>query len=168
LADYNRRIESLLRPGVAKAIKSANSVKSQQEKEAKQAKQKRKQGLVEPEVEAEPEVQKRKGVHDVNDPAKEFKTVQRRRLNDVVQAPPVLDHLKKGMGSGGKKKNVGGETSAWKATGRLPVNAGQERILAQERERVVKAYREIKAGREKQRAEQRAATGQAEVGQVEV
>jgi hypothetical protein len=33
---------------------------------------------------------------------------------------------------------------------------------------VVKAYREIKAGREKQRAEQRAATGQAEVGQVEV
>jgi len=164
LADYNRRIESLMRPGVSKAIKSANSVLTQQVKEAKEAKQKRKQPVEE--VEEEVVEKKRKGVHDVNDAPKEFKTVQRRRLNDVAQAPPMLEHLKKGMGSGGKKKIVGGETSAWKATGRLPVNAGQERLLAQERERVVKAYREIKAGREKQRAEQRAALGQPEVGKV--
>jgi hypothetical protein len=158
ISDYNRRIESLLRPGVAKAIKSANSLKSSREKEAKEAKLKRKQSQgvkeVEPEVE---QVKKRPGVHDVNDPAKEFRTVSSRRLNDIVQAPPMLDHLRKGMGPGGKKKGTGGETSAWKATGRLPVNVGQERLLNQERERVVKAYREIKAEREKERAKVREA-----------
>jgi hypothetical protein len=147
ISDYNRRIESLLRPGVAKAIKSANSLKSSREKEAKQAKQKRKEG-----------------VHDVNDPAKEFRTVSSRRLNDIVQAPPMLDHLRKGMGPGGKKKGTGGETSAWKATGRLPVNVGQERLLNQERERVVKAYREIKAEREKERAKVREGAKAAEQG----
>jgi hypothetical protein len=70
----------------------------------------------------------------------------------------MLDHLKKGMGPGGKKKGTGGETSAWKATGRLPVNVGQERLLNQERDRVVKAYREIKAEREKERAKVREAS----------
>ena len=157
ISDYNRRIESLLRPGVAKAIKSANSLKSSREKEAKQAKQKRKESQGVPEPEPEVEVKKRPGVHDVNDPAKEFRTVSSRRLNDIVQAPPMLDHLRKGMGPGGKKKGTGGETSAWKATGRLPVNVGQERLLNKERDRVVKAYREIKAEREKARAEARAA-----------
>lgn len=157
ISDYNRRVESLLRPGVAKAIKSANSLKSSREKEAKQEKQKRReaQGVPEPIPQAEVAVKKRPGVHDVNDPAKEFRTVSSRRLNDIVQAPPMLDHLRKGMGPGGKKKGTGGETSAWKATGRLPVNVGQERLLNQERERVVKAYREIKAEREKERAKVR-------------
>ena len=157
ISDYNRRIESLLRPGVAKAIKSANSLKSSREKEAKVAKQQRKSAQGVPEPEPEVEVEKRPGVHDVSDPAKEFRTVSSRRLNDIVQAPPMLDHLKKGMGPGGKKKGTGGETSAWKATGRLPVNVGQERLLNQERERVVKAYREIKAEREKERAKVREA-----------
>jgi hypothetical protein len=158
ISDYNRRIESLLRPGVAKAIKSANSLKSQREKEAKDAKKNRKamQG-VPVVVEEKEEPKKRPGVHDVNDPAKEFRTITSRRLNDIVQAPPMLDHLRKGMGPGGKKKGTGGETSAWKATGRLPVNVGQERLLNKERDRVVKAYREIKAEREKVRAEARAA-----------
>jgi len=164
ISDYNRRIESLLRPGVAKAIKSANSLKSSREKEAKQAKQKRKEGQGIPEPEPEVEVKKRPGVHDVNDPAKEFRTVSSRRLNDIVQAPPMLDHLRKGMGPGGKKKGTGGETSAWKATGRLPVNVGQERLLNQERERVVKAYREIKAEREKERAKVREGAKSADQG----
>lgn len=166
ISDYNRRIESLLRPGVAKAIKSANSLKSSREKEAKAAKLQRKQsqGVKEVEPEVVEEVKKRPGVHDVNDPAKEFRTVSSRRLNDIVQAPPMLDHLRKGMGPGGKKKGTGGETSAWKATGRLPVNVGQERLLNQERERVVKAYREIKAEREKERAKVREA--QAKDGKV--
>jgi len=157
ISDYNRRIESLLRPGVAKAIKSANSLKSQREKEAKDAKKERKAMQGVPVVVEEKEEPKRKGVHDVSDPAKEFRTVSSRRLNDIVQAPPMLDHLRKGMGPGGKKKGTGGETSAWKATGRLPVNVGQERLLNKERDRVVKAYREIKAEREKARAEARAA-----------
>ena len=185
MGDYNRRIESLLRPGVAKAIKSANSVRTQQVRDAKEAKQRRKQGIPDPALATtkdkatdsdaksksttkpgdEKEKSNKSGgggggggkVHDVSDPAKEFKSTERRRLNDIVQAPPMLAHLKKGMGPGGKKKNSGGETSAWKATGRTPLNAGQERILNAERERVVKAYREIKAERELKRAAARAA-----------
>jgi hypothetical protein len=159
ISDYNRRIESLLRPGVAKAIKSANSLKSSREKEAKDLKKQRKEMQGKPAVVEEPVVvkERRPGVHDVSDPAKEFRTVSSRRLNDIVQAPPMLDHLKKGMGPGGKKKNKGGETSAWKATGRLPVNVGQERLLNAERDRVVKAYREIKAAREVERAKVREA-----------
>ena len=180
LGDYNRRIESLLRPGVSKAIKSAQSVRTQQVRDAKEAKQRRKQGIPDPALakdtptsantdvkpgakgkatdESDDKPKNRGGkVHDVSDPAKEFKSTERRRLNDIVQAPPMLAHLKKGMGPGGKKKASGGETSAWKATGRTPLNAGQVRILNAERERVVKAYREIKAEREVKRAAARAA-----------
>lgn len=167
LADYNRRIESLLRPGVAKAIKSANTVRSQQERNAKEAKKLRKKGVADPasveqtDGETDGTQKRRSGVHDVSDPAKEFKTTERRRLNDIVQAPPILPHLKKGLGPGGKKKVGGGETSAWKATGRMPLNLGQERLLNAERERVVKAYREIKAEREQKRAAARLAESQA-------
>lgn len=68
----------------------------------------------------------------------EFATLsQRRSVNDVVQAPPQLPGLKR---SGLKKP----ATSAFSATGRTPLNPGQKRLMEEERERVIKRYREMK------------------------
>lgn len=68
----------------------------------------------------------------------EFETLsQRRSVNDVVQAPPRLPMLKK---SGAKKP----PPSAFSATGRVPLNAGQQRLMEEERTRVIQRYRELK------------------------
>ena len=79
----------------------------------------------------------------------EFETLdQRRRVNDVVQAPPQLPGLKR---SGLKKP----ATSAFSATGRTPLNPGQKRLMEEERDRVIQRYREMKEAKLQQRQTER-------------
>lgn len=67
----------------------------------------------------------------------EFDTLPARKsLNDIVQAPPSLPGLKRL-----KNAKVG---SAFSANGRTPLNAGQKRLMEEERERVIARYRELK------------------------
>ena len=74
----------------------------------------------------------------------EFETLPvRRGITDVVQAPPArLPSLKR------LPKQTGG---AFSATGRTPLNAGQKRLMEEERERVIKRYREMKEEKLQQR-----------------
>nr|XP_019012318.1 uncharacterized protein I206_03165 [Kwoniella pini CBS 10737]OCF51099.1 hypothetical protein I206_03165 [Kwoniella pini CBS 10737] len=86
-------------------------------------------------------------------PIKEFKELEKpRRLNDIVQEPPQLPHLRK---SSTKIKSNTSSKERYEAVGKnsdkIPLNAGQKRILDEERERVVKMYRELKAKKEEER-----------------
>ena len=137
-------MESVLRPGVSKAIKEAKSVIEAQDR-SKKTKGKGRDTSDDGNNDAGGDAgsdndgvpsrrgQKRK---------QEFDTAPtHKRLNDIAQAPPTLLHLKKGPQKA---------TSVWgaKGQGMSGLSAGQERILAEERERVVKRYREMKAERE--------------------
>jgi hypothetical protein len=173
LGAYNRRIEALLRPGVSKAIKDANSVRTAQEREEREAKQRRIRKAQGKEVnspdeeggDGEGRAGGRKGTGK-DDGANEWKFEDRpivilpekvapRRLNDIVQAPPSLPKLKAapskvgawnvGVGAGG------GSGGSGLGVGRTPLNAGQARLLQIERERVIKQYRDMKAARETER-----------------
>ena len=190
LAEYNRRVESILRPSVSHAIKSANAVKAAQERQVRMAKaekkrkargehiddhdsevdggdgegngagggRKRNKGNTGNAGNAGPSNGHIDGKQTNKDNGSfEFAPIPApRRLNDIVQAPPSLPHLRlstknkpttSGGSGGGEKGNNRG--SAWKAqgTGRA-LSAAQERILGEERERVIKRYREMKAERE--------------------
>ncbi|BEJ05652.1 hypothetical protein CcaverHIS641_0301740 [Cutaneotrichosporon cavernicola] len=139
LGEYNRRVEALLRDGVSGAIKKAEAAKgaaksvAEEEKKARIAKA---QGKKEAEKKEEGEVR-------FNKPEKAFKEVERRRLNDIVQAPPSLPRLR--MADKAQKK-------AGTKSERNPLNAGQRRIMEAERERVVALYRDMKAKKEAERA----------------
>ncbi|WVQ94702.1 hypothetical protein IAU59_001782 [Kwoniella sp. CBS 9459] len=88
-------------------------------------------------------------------PAKEFASMPApRRLNDVVQAPPQLPHLRRSgtQPSSTKSKEA---YAAVGNSGRNPLNAGQRRILEEERERVVKLYREMKEKKEAEREKEK-------------
>ncbi|GAA5939465.1 hypothetical protein JCM3775_001722 [Rhodotorula graminis] len=102
----------------------------------------------------------------------EFETVsQRRRIGDVVQAPPTLaDPARRGLmhkvlGPGGaaacgttsegpgvvRLKGAGagkGGVEAPVGSSRLPINPAMKALLDQERERAVRMYRELKEKRE--------------------
>ncbi|GAA5856026.1 hypothetical protein JCM9279_003380 [Rhodotorula babjevae] len=105
----------------------------------------------------------------------EFETVsQRRRIGDVVQAPPTLaDPARRGLmhkvlgpggaaacgttsegpgvvrGASGKGKGKGkGGIEAPVGSSRLPINPAMKALLDQERERAVRMYRELKEKRE--------------------
>ncbi|WWD16861.1 hypothetical protein CI109_101293 [Kwoniella shandongensis] len=87
---------------------------------------------------------------------KSFKPIEApRRLNDIVQAPPSLPHLRK-LGQE-KKVGKGVYGAVGKGSGKDPLNAGQRRILEEERERVVKMYRDMKAAREEAKVEEKGA-----------
>lgn len=139
LGEYNRRIEALLRPSVGGAIKKAEAARGaakkqgEDEKKARVAKAQGKTGVEKEEVETEVRF---------NKPEKSFAQKERRRLNDVAQAPPSLPRLR--MAEKPEKKA--------KRSERDPLNAGQRRIMEVERERVVAMYRELKAKKEAERA----------------
>jgi len=167
LGEYNRRLEDHLRPEVTGAIKAAAAVKAAQEKEvwmekkrrreeAKEDKKRKERGEEKEVVPTAAAKGKRKAtiMDDTDDeneedaqtnrttapkrPKKtEFETLPiRRGITDVVQAPPArLPSLKR------LPKQTGG---AFSATGRTPLNAGQKRLMEEERERVIKRYREEK------------------------
>jgi hypothetical protein len=176
LGEYNRRIEDHLRPEVTGAIKAAAAIKAAQEKEvwmekkrrreeAKEDKRRKERGEVKPAtttVAGDPTEAKGKRkatiMDDTDDeedqttstttpkrPRKtEFETLPLRRgITDVVQAPPArLPSLKR------LPKQQGG---AFSATGRTPLNPGQKRLMEEERERVIKRYREMKEEKMQQR-----------------
>ncbi|WWC59863.1 uncharacterized protein I303_102425 [Kwoniella dejecticola CBS 10117] len=92
-------------------------------------------------------------------PIKEFKQMEKpRRLNDIVQEPPQLPHLRKASTTTTTTTTPRASTTSSRAkerygavgkdSGKIPLNAGQKRILEEERERVVRMYREMKASRE--------------------
>ncbi|ODN87124.1 hypothetical protein L198_07126 [Cryptococcus wingfieldii CBS 7118] len=181
LGEYNRRIESLLRPAVSSAIKTAENQRQAEvaderrgkkerkrrarleklikegkvdkkvleefEKSVKEKKRKREQGKggdSESEEEEGERGGKKQKQQQQQKEQKEFKaatsTSAPRRLNDIAQAPPSLPQLKRA----GEKSGVYGAVSS----GKMPLNAGQKRIMEEERERVINLYREMKAKRQ--------------------
>ena len=168
-----------MRGGVAKAIKSAAAIKAEHARAAKAAKEERKrkaQGL--PPLDgaaagsdgdegesgkATNTKGKRKASADgdylepEDRPVVTFKPAPGpRRLNDVAQAPPSLPKLKGmgklqgGAGAGAGAAAGGADKKGTIGSGRTDVlNVGQKRLLEEERERVIKQYRDIKAAREK-------------------
>ncbi|WOO78867.1 uncharacterized protein LOC62_02G002404 [Vanrija pseudolonga] len=150
LGEYNRRVEATLRGGVSSAIKAAASAKGQAVRDFKAAKKARKEAA-QGKTAHEDEEQELKP----NRPAKEFEEApQRKRLNDVAQAPPALPRMRAAV-----KAGAGAGGSAWAAAGgsRTPLNAGQKRLMEVERERVIAQYREIKARKEADKEAERAA-----------
>lgn len=179
LAEYNRRIEALLRPSVSQAIQKAESIRAAEAADLKRTKKENKrrarleklvkEGKVDKKVlddfekgvkekkrkremgdegDSEEEKDEEEAVARSNQAKKETKTFapmpQPRRLNDIVQAPPTLPTLRKAK----DKKEGKGVYGAVGNGGKMPLNAGQKRILEEERERVVRMYREMKAARE--------------------
>lgn len=160
LAAYNRRVEAALRPGVTKAMKDARSVLGEQEAEAARQKERRiakAQGReVSPDIPtsskaAAAQAGKNRVIGEDGElftfENREVKTFaqasQTKRINDVAQAPPSLPKLKVAA-----KKGV---TAGTGKTERLPLNAGQKRLLDAERDRVIGLYREMKAKKEAKR-----------------
>jgi hypothetical protein len=173
LGDFNRRLEDHMRPVVTQAMKDANAKKAEEERklamekkarrEAQQeAKRRKDAGLPQTEkgqtVEAEATSSKKdsssKRTRD-DEPEGEDESKTRKRgktefekaptrhsILDVMTAPPVLPRL--------KKQVKATPSSIFAPIGRNPFNAGQQRLLEEERERVVARYRELK---EKQRFE---------------
>ncbi|ODN77050.1 hypothetical protein L202_05590 [Cryptococcus amylolentus CBS 6039] len=183
LGEYNRRIESLLRPAVSSAIKTAENQRQAEvaderrgkkerkrrarleklvkegkvdkkvleefEKSVKEKKRKREQGKGgDSESEEEEEERGGKKQKQQQKEQKEFKaatsTSAPRRLNDIAQAPPSLPQLKRA----GEKSGVYGAVSS----GKMPLNAGQKRIMEEERERVINLYREMKAKKQESKS----------------
>lgn len=213
LGDYNRRLESHMRPLVSQAIKSAQAKKSAEEKKEwmekkerreegklmrKEAKERREREEQEKEkgenAEAEdeedeendkagpsttqpgkpvrkPEMPSKRGqkrslpLADPTDsdetltatskhPIKSFSTITshtRRSVNDLVHAPPTLPSLRRAPASIAASSNLG----AFQPTGRTPLNAGQARIMEEERERVIKRYREMKEDKRVEREKEK-------------
>lgn len=144
LGDYNRRVESLLRPGVSRAIKDASRAGKIN------SKSKSKSADVDPSTSTSHDKSSKSGSkgkakHDISDPPKLLPTQPNgiKRLNDIVTAPPSLLHLK-GLKSSG---NDGGSVWTARESGKEVLNLGQRRLLEVERERVVGLYRDMKARR---------------------
>ena len=129
LGEYNRRVEATLRPEVSRAMKQANALKTAHERRKRSIRDQRAGAFSDDVAASKPDVVPR-----------EFAPIPApRRLNDIVHAPPVLPHLRKAGGIKGVS-----ESGVFRATGRTPLNMGQMRILEEERERVIKRYREMK------------------------
>lgn len=163
-----------MRPAVTQAMKDANAKKAEEARKLalekkerreaqKEAKRRKDAGL--PQVkkgesdDEEPAVSSKKessGKRTRNDdPDSEDENKNRKRgktefekaptrhsILDVMTAPPVLPRL--------KKSTKATPSSIFAPIGRNPFNAGQQRILEEERERVIARYRDLK---EKQRVE---------------
>ncbi|GHJ88289.1 hypothetical protein NliqN6_4691 [Naganishia liquefaciens] len=176
LGDYNRRLEDHMRPAVTQAMRDANAKRAEEERKLasekkarreaqKEAKRRKDAGLPKPDKEEAAVVaaDEERGVGGREASGKrgrdeeasgsdtegqtpkrgktEFdKAPQRHSILDVMTAPPVLPKL--------KKQKKAAPSSIFAPIGRNPFNAGQQRILEEERERVVARYRELK---EKQR-----------------
>jgi hypothetical protein len=78
------------------------------------------------------------------DTPKEFATLSTsapRRLNDIAEAPPELKQLPRGAKA--HKASAGGEKSSQSLRDGV-LSMAQKAMLEEERERVIKAYREMK------------------------
>ena len=129
LGEYNRRVEATLRPGVTRAMKQANALKNAHERRKRSDREPR-PGAPSDDI----------STSKLDAVPREFAPIPApRRLNDIVHAPPVLPQLRRAGGINGVS-----ESGAFRATGRTPLNLGQMRILEEERQRVIKRYREMK------------------------
>ncbi|RXK41878.1 hypothetical protein M231_00877 [Tremella mesenterica] len=89
LGEYNRRIESLLRPGVTQAMKIAQrSLTNISTKPSKSLNSKNTSSKSDEEISNHP------SLSSDPIPVKEFPMAARRRFNDIVQAPPSLPRLR--------------------------------------------------------------------------
>lgn len=178
LGDFNRRLEEHMRPAVTQAMRDANAKRAEEERKLamekkarreaqKEAKRRKDAGLPRDEegqggeedevvvaAAAAGDRAERTGKRGRGeDAASEDESQTRKRgktefekapvrhsILDVMTAPPVLPKL--------KKQKKAAPSSIFAPIGRHPFNAGQQRILEEERERVVARYRELK---EKQR-----------------
>lgn len=168
LGDFNRRLEEHMRPAVTQAMKDANAKKAEEARKLalekkerreaqKEAKRRKDAGLSavkrgESDDEEEPAADKkgssgkrtRNEDLDSDDESKdrkrgktEFeKPAVRHSILDVMTAPPVLPKL--------KKSTKATPSSIFAPINRNPFNAGQQRILEEERERVIARYRDLK------------------------
>ncbi|GAA5860982.1 hypothetical protein JCM8547_007996 [Rhodosporidiobolus lusitaniae] len=197
LSSFNRRVEQEMRSGVRSAIKDAGaSAKKKKDRKGKQKQADDEEGAEEEEEEKQapkhggkPPAKKPKPTPEESiDPyapkrlqeqqrgrtgKTEFDTApQRRRVDDVVEAPPVLAKparkglLDKVLGPGGAAS--AGVTSEGMPVGgfrmkgaeepvgssRLPINPAMKALLDAERERAVRMYRELKEKKEQGKAQQ--------------
>ncbi|GAA5825802.1 hypothetical protein JCM11251_000375 [Rhodosporidiobolus azoricus] len=199
LSSFNRRVEQELRGSVRSAIKDAGA--AAQKKRDKKGKEKaKKNGEDDEEGDEEEEEEKGKpgkGKKPKPTPEESFdpfasKRLQqqqreaeqnrsgktefasaplRRRVDDVVQAPPTLAPaarkglLAKVLGPGGAASaggvnSEGGPVGGYRLKGaeeavgssRLPINPAMKALLDKERERAVKMYRELKEKKEQEKA----------------
>ncbi|BGP15871.1 hypothetical protein JCM10213_005643 [Rhodosporidiobolus nylandii] len=196
LASFNRRVEQEMRSGVRSAIKDAGAAA----KKKRERKEKAKKGDDEDDEEEEEQQHTGKGKppakkakptpEEAIDPYASHKLQKeqqeaarnrtgkvefdsaplRRRVDDVVQAPPTLAKparkglMAKVLGPGGAASSgvtseggsAGGSTmngaEAPVGSSRLPVNPAMKALLDAERERAVKMYRELKEKKEKERS----------------
>lgn len=177
LGDFNRRLEDHMRPVVTQAMKDANAKKAEEERKLAMEKKARREAQKEAKRRKDaglPQAEKGETVDDEttsskkdssskkessgkrardDEPESEDESKNRKRgktefekaptrhsILDVMTAPPVLPRL--------KKQVKATPSSIFAPIGRNPFNAGQQRILEEERERVVARYRGLK---EKQR-----------------
>ncbi|GAA5906014.1 hypothetical protein JCM6882_003536 [Rhodosporidiobolus microsporus] len=198
LSSFNRRVEQEMRGSVRTAIKDAGAA-AQKKRDRKGKEKAKKEGEDEEGEEEEEEQQQGKGKKPKPTPEESFdpfasKRLQqqqreqqqnrsgktefdsaplRRRIDDVVQAPPTLAPaarkglLAKVLGPGGAASDggvssEGGPVGGYRLKGaeeavgssRLPINPAMKALLDQERERAVRMYRELKEKKEKERAGQ--------------
>ncbi|TFY66919.1 hypothetical protein EVG20_g4174 [Dentipellis fragilis] len=140
LAHFNRRVEEDMRPLVRSAVQTASAVernaRKMQGKDVSSARQpsgkeKKQKGRSESPDSSPPPDKHR-------DRPKEFSNVSTsapRRLNDIAMAPPDLKKLPRGaknLKEGATKKSAG------------VVSMAQKAMMEEERERVIKRYREMK------------------------
>ncbi|KAI0337398.1 hypothetical protein BDW22DRAFT_954699 [Trametopsis cervina] len=172
LAHFNRRVEESLRPLVRDAMQTsaavARKVRKQEEEDYKASKKgsttKSKAVTKETDESDAPAPKTKPAKNDSAPPApatpkllkdsvpvpvKEFtsyKASAPRRLNDIALAPPELSKLPRGAKAAAAARNsVSGTKSTSLREGALSM--AQKAILEEERERVIKAYREMKKGR---------------------
>ena len=154
VAEFNRRVEAALRPGVAQAMKTASAAREAEraaDKEAKAAGKGKGNGKA---VSKDREKGKDESADEFQFEDRPVITFaeksQRKRLNDIVQAPPTLPHLRK---SGQSKDDA--SKGAFSTVGRVPLSLAQRRQLDEERQRVIELYRGMKVAKEQKRVEER-------------
>ncbi|KAG7092728.1 hypothetical protein E1B28_009057 [Marasmius oreades] len=143
LQHYNKRVEDNMRPLVRSAVKTSlatmrGAAKHQRPDQIEKGEKKDRNKESQKEELTPISIDKH-----ANKP-KEFQilsTSAPRRLNDIVQAPPVMPRLK-----GAEKiqaKSTGG------STGSAVLSMAQKMMMEQEREKAIKRYREMKSEKRK-------------------
>lgn len=171
-----RRVEESMRPLVREAVQTSTAAARKVKKEEEMAKEAQKAGRnAKPSRSVSPAPQSKKkagkapatGESDDEEgaplarsttkPAKPAKVIEKekpkdfatfstsapRRLNDVAEAPPELKKLPRGA-KASKTADISVKSSASLREGALSM--AQKAMLEEERERVIKAYRELKKG----------------------
>ncbi|KAH9836281.1 uncharacterized protein C8Q71DRAFT_761590 [Rhodofomes roseus] len=157
MAHFNRRVEDSMRGGVRVAMKNSSALarKVRKEEEVSKAAKTSKKGAPAPgtrvDDDAETESDKTTAITKPSTAGKQkpedferLSTSAPRRLNDIVQGPPELKKLSRGVKQRPKPSadSVAGEGAGTLRQGALSM--AQKAILEEERLRAIKMYREMK------------------------